>query len=108
MKKKKPKADRKAARAVTREFREAFCAIRVNVIGALEDNIDETQRTLLENLEEKHPKAAAAAKRGFRELRSELRREIQILCNDIRDYHAEHAIERQFGLMTIGGKVSSR
>lgn len=101
------KVDKKAARAVSKEIREAFYAVRVNLLGAVDDNIEEALRVLEENINENNPKAMAAARRGFRELRSDLRYEVLNRCNGNRGYHTEDAIHRQFGLMTINGIVKA-
>lgn len=107
--KKEKKVDYKAARAVSKSIRSKFDTIRRELLLDVNVRIDLTVRSLEKELSSKtRVKALAAAKRGLRELRQDLRHDVSTFSRNHRDYHTEDAIQRQFGLMTIDGVVKNR
>lgn len=101
------KAARAEARAVSKLLHTEFNKLRDTLRIDLDQRFELYEQYLAENrLMKKHPKALRAALREMRDLKTYLRSELKIAGPAARDTAAERALEAQFKLMTIAGRVS--
>ncbi len=106
MKKVAKKVDKKAARMVSETMRLEFKELRRSLLRKVDWYADhyeawaEAAKVLQEN-----PKAQSEFKKALRVIRSELRSAINRSVGDTGAVALEIAMQRQFKLMTIGGKV---
>lgn len=102
-------AERKEARLVSKLVHSEFNKLRDTLRMLLEDRFELYDNFLCRHeLMKRNTRALGAVRTDLRNALRYLKSEIKIVVPECRDSAAERAIERQFKLFTIAGKVSGK
>ena len=97
------------AKLVSKLLRNEYNKLRDTLVMSMEERVRMYEDFLIDHpLMKSHPKAIKKALQGYRSALRYLKREIKIVLPEVRDTTLEEAIEKQFKLMTIAGRVTTR